>query len=153
MNSKQSKLSTFQIFSFQQIYECTNFLQRLLKRRINFSSFLFKLEQRCNEEKKEWSKKTSALSTLFPNQTHNASEKWNDKKTFCRMQPKIVSYSINNLESKNNPKLKRNQGLLIKQAPRNKILRLYPCEKKSRNKTFKACKEDFQSLKINQIQA
>ena len=75
MNSKQSKLSTFQIFSFQKIYEWKHFLQRLLKRRINFISFLLKSEQKCNEERNEWSKKTSALSTLFPNQTHNVRKK------------------------------------------------------------------------------
>jgi hypothetical protein len=36
----------------------------------------------------------------------------------------------NNPKLKINPKLKRNQEQLIKQAPRNKALRLYPCDKK-----------------------
>jgi hypothetical protein len=72
----------------------TIFFQRLLKRGINFSSLLLKPDQRCNEENKEWSKKTSAFSTLFPNQTHNVRKNEMIRKPFVKCKQK---WSINQL--------------------------------------------------------
>jgi hypothetical protein len=56
---------------------------------------------------------------------------------------KNVSQSINNLESKNNPKLQINQRPFVKQALRTKIQRLYPCDKKSKEKLAKLQRKTF----------
>jgi hypothetical protein len=50
---------------------------------------------------------------------------------------------MNNPKSKKNPKLKRNQGLLIKQATKNKILRLYSYDKSQETKLVKLVKKTF----------
>jgi hypothetical protein len=42
---------------------------------------------------------------------------------------KNVSQSINNMESKNNPKLQTNPKPFVEQALRTKIQILYPCDK------------------------
>ena len=91
IDSKQSKLLNFPIFSFQQIFECKKFLVNITNRKINFNPFLFKSKQRCNPKNKEWLKKTKTLSTLFPKSNSQCKNKRKDKKTFCRMQKKIVS--------------------------------------------------------------
>ena len=56
---------------------------------------------------------------------------------------KNVSQSINNPESKNNLKIQISQRFLVKQALRTKISRLYPCDKKQKEKLAKFTKKTF----------